>query len=89
MTHIENARRVRADALKAGELYEANHTRNKSAGQHNFHAGIAPKLDPLIRRLASDSDGERLACLAAKLAKLQGIEAAERETLVHFISEGM
>ena len=28
-------------------------------------APIAPKLDPLIRRLASDQDGERLACIAA------------------------
>ena len=26
---------------------------------------IAAKLDPLIRRLASDQDGERLACVAA------------------------
>ncbi len=26
---------------------------------------IAPKLAPLIRRLASDQDGERLACVAA------------------------
>ena len=26
---------------------------------------ISDKLDPLIRRLASDQDGERLACVAA------------------------
>ncbi len=28
-------------------------------------APIADRLDPLIRRLASDQDGERLACVAA------------------------
>ncbi len=28
-------------------------------------APVAAKIDPLIRRLASDKDGERLACVAA------------------------
>ena len=31
----------------------------------NALADVAPKLDLLIRRLASDQDGERLACVAA------------------------